>query len=49
MLIFTKKYKYLGPLEFFDNENFGGCGPAGSAQVRQKFGFGILKSYLTFG
>ena len=25
MPIFIKKYKYLGPLEFFENENFDAC------------------------
>ena len=26
--IFTKKYYFLGPLEFFENENFDACAPA---------------------
>ena len=42
MPIFTKKYLYLGPLEFFENENF-------DVRVHQNFGFILLKLYLTFG
>ena len=45
MPIFTNKYKYLGPLEFFENENF----DVNEAQARRKFGFVLLKSCLTFG
>ena len=41
MPIFTKKYNFFGPLEFFENEKF-------DVRARQKFGFAFLKSYLTF-
>ena len=41
MPIFTNKYKYLGPLEFFENENF----DVNEAQARRKFGFVLLKFY----
>ena len=47
MPIFTKEYSYLGPLEFFENDNFAARALVGGA--RRKFGFGLLKSYLTFG
>ena len=47
MPIFTKEYSYLGPLEFFENDNFAARALVGGA--RRIFGFGLLKSYLTFG
>ena len=39
---FHKKYWYLGPLEFFENEN-------SDVRGHHNFGIGLLKSCLTFG
>ena len=44
MSIFTKKKYFLGPLEFFEKENFDPHAPA-----RRNVGIGLLNSYLTFG
>ena len=49
MSIFTKNINIWAPWNFLKIKNFDVRAPTSSAISCQNFGFGLLKSYLTFG